>query len=55
MRLSFLLDPRIFNFAIIALYCLNVVRWAVAGRLADTCYWFSALMITLTITFLYEH
>ena len=55
MILSFLLDPRIFNFLIIALYCANVVRWALAGSLADACYWGSALMITLTVTFLYKH
>lgn len=50
-----LLDPRIFNFIIIGLYCLNALRWAVNGSWADMCYWLSALAITLTVTFGYKH
>lgn len=50
-----LLDPRLFNYVILGLYALNVVRWLVAGSIADACYWTSAFMITATVTFLYKH
>lgn len=50
-----LLDPKIFNYLIMVLYLLNAVRWAVHGTVADACYWLSALAITATVTFLYEH
>lgn len=50
-----LLDPKIFNYIIMALYFLNAVRWACARKVADVCYWLSALAITATVTFLYKH
>ena len=53
--LNLILDPRIFNYAIMVMYGLNVVRWAAAGSVADVCYWLSALAITATVTFLYAH
>ena len=52
---AYLLDPRIFNFIIIGLYCANAARWAINGSWADCCYWLSALAITLTVTFGYKH
>ena len=52
---QWLLDPRIFNFTIMALYCANAARWAVAGSFADVSYWLSALAITATVTFGYKH
>jgi len=52
---AILLDPKVFNYAILTLYGLNAVRWAVAGKVADTCYWLSAAAITATVTFLYKH
>ena len=48
-------DPRLFNYVIMSLYFLSAVRWAIAGKWADTCYWLSALAITLTVTFGYKH
>lgn len=48
-------DPRIFNFVIMALYTLNVLRWALAGKAVDALYWTGALIITLTVTFGYKH
>jgi hypothetical protein len=48
-------DPRIFNYVIMILYALNAGRWALAGKIADVCYWLSALAITATVTFLYPH
>jgi hypothetical protein len=50
-----LLDPKFFNYLILALYVTNSVRWAYAGRIADVCYWLSAAAITATVTFLYNH
>jgi len=50
-----LLDPKIFNYVIMVLYFLNAVRWLIDGKIADVCYWLSALAITATVTFLYNH
>jgi hypothetical protein len=50
-----LADPKIFNYIIMVLYALNAARWAWHRSVADACYWLSALAITLTVTFLYEH
>ena len=50
-----LLDPKFFNYLIMFLYLLNVLRWALAKSVADVCYWASALAITATVTFLYKH
>lgn len=53
--MSWLLDPKLFNYVIMVLYALNAGRWALAGSLKDVCYWLSALAITATMTFLYAH
>ncbi len=53
--MKWLADPRIFNFVIMGLYALNVLRWALAGKWADAFYWLSALGITATVTFGYKH
>lgn len=53
--MTWLADPRLFNFVIMALYALNALRWAYERKWADTCYWLSALGITLTVTFGYKH
>lgn len=52
---NFIFDPRVFNFIIMGLYGLNIVRWLVHGSYADACYWASALAITTTVTFGYKH
>ena len=49
--MTWLLDPRIFNFVIMALYGLNILRWAVAGNWWAALYWLSALSLTVVITF----
>lgn len=51
---SILLDPKIFNYVIMVLYFANAVRWAFDKKIADVCYWLSALAITATVTFLYK-
>lgn len=53
--MNLLTDPKIFNYVIMSLYAANIARWAFAGKLADVCYWASALAITATVTFLYKH
>lgn len=53
--MSLLLDPKVFNYLIMALYVLNAARWALEGKWADMCYWLSAFAITATVTFGYSH
>ena len=53
--MAWLADPRLFNFIIIALYALNVLRWAWEGKWADAAYWAGELWITLAVTFGYAH
>jgi len=51
---QFLLDPRVFNYLIVALYLLSAARWAVHGSWADVSYWLSAFWITATVTWGYQ-
>lgn len=53
--MTFLLDPKMFNYLIMGLYSLNAGRWAFHGNYADMCYWLSALAITATVTWGYDH
>ena len=53
--IAILLDPKLFNYVVMVLYAMNSARWAIAGKVADVCYWLSALAITATVTFLYKH
>ena len=53
--MQLLFDPKIFNYVIMSLYAINTVRWAVHGNIADACYWLSALGITATVTWGYNH
>ena len=53
--MSFVFDPKVFNYLIMALYALASIRWACAGKWADMCYWLCALGITATVTFGYKH
>jgi hypothetical protein len=53
--MNWLFDPKLFNYLIMTLYGLNVARWAWEGSWKDVCYWLSALAITATITFMYDH
>jgi hypothetical protein len=52
---TWLADPKVFNYTIMVLYLLNAARWAYERKVGDMCYWLSALAITATVTFLYEH
>lgn len=53
--MNIILDPKLFNYVIMTLYLLNSFRWGWVGNWADCCYWLSALAITATVTFGYEH
>lgn len=48
-------NPRMFNYVILALYCMNAGWWAWQGKWADVCYWMSAFAITATVTWGYNH
>lgn len=48
--MTFFADPRLFNFAIMTLYGLAVVRWSVAGKWWDAFYWLAALQLVAVIT-----
>jgi len=49
--MGLLLDPRLFNFLIMGLYSLAIIRWLVAGNFWAAGYWSCALGLTLIITF----
>ena len=53
--MAWLLDPKLFNYIIMTMYGLNACRWAYHGNWADMFYWLSALAITATVTFGYNH
>lgn len=52
--MSWLADPRIFNFVIMSLYALAVTRWVIHGSWWNAAYWASALCITVCLTFGYQ-
>ena len=53
--MSLLLDPKVFNYLIMAMYVTNATRWAAYHSWADVCYWLSAFAITATVTWGYQH
>ena len=53
--MSYLLDPKVFNYVIMTMYVLNAGRWALNGSWADVSYWLSAFAITATVTWGYNH
>lgn len=48
--MTWLLDPKLFNYVIMSLYVLNSLRWAVYGSWGDAAYWISAFAITASVT-----
>lgn len=44
-------DPRVFNFIILTLYGLNILRWAYEGKFVAALYWTGAFIITSAVTF----
>lgn len=47
---ALLLDPRLFNYLIITLYCCAVIRWSLERSWANAFYWLCAAGITATVT-----
>ena len=48
--MTWLTDPKVFNYLIMGLYVINAGRWALHGSTGDTCYWLSAAAITASVT-----
>lgn len=52
---AFFGNPKVFNYVILTLYCMNAGWWAWHGKWADTSYWLSAFAITATVTWGFKH
>jgi hypothetical protein len=52
--MTWLTDPRIFNWVIMSLYRVNVLRWGIDGKWWNAAYWGGALLITCAVTFGYQ-
>lgn len=52
---SYLFDPKFFNYLIMFLYLVNALRWLSVKGYGDFFYWISALAITASVTFGYKH
>lgn len=52
--MSWLHDPKIFNYVILTLYAFNSLRWAFAGSWGDCLYWAAAFQITAAVTWGYQ-
>ena len=52
--MTFLLDPKFFNYLIMSLYVVNSLRWTAHGSWADAGYWACAFGITACVTWGYE-
>ena len=48
--MKFLSDPRLFNFVLLALYILNMCRWALAKNGPQSVYWLGAALLNGAIT-----
>ena len=51
---AWLLDPKVFNVAIMVMYGLAAAAWAWHGKWPDALYWLFALGLTAVVTFGYE-
>ena len=51
---ALLLDPRIFNYVILALFLMSAGRWAFDGSWVNALYWFSAFTLNAAVTFGYQ-
>jgi hypothetical protein len=48
--IAFLLDPKLFNYVILAMYAVNGGRWALEGSWGNAMYWSGAFWITAAVT-----
>ena len=50
---ALLLDPKLLNYILLALYAANASHWALHGSWPDSLYWTGALIITVAVTWGY--
>ena len=48
---NLLSDPRLLQYFLLVIYFYQSCRWAVEKSWGDSLYWFSAMMITTSVTF----
>lgn len=48
--MNVLLDPKIFNYLIIAMFAAAAIRWAFAGNWPQSGYWASAAVLNIFVT-----
>lgn len=53
--MSWLFDPRIFNYIVMALYVMNGVNWLLRKEWGHASYWLGAFWITASVTFGMKH
>jgi hypothetical protein len=46
-----LLNPRLFNYTILALFALAAVRWTIAGNWPQALYHLGAVILNVAVTF----
>jgi hypothetical protein len=52
--LRLIADPKFFNYVLLVLYVAAAVRWAVAKSSADVLYWVGAIILQVTVTFMFK-
>jgi Flp pilus assembly protein protease CpaA len=50
--MTWLFDPRIFNWLIIAMFVAAAIRWAFAGNWPQTGYWLAAAALNIAVLFM---
>ena len=55
MNIATYMDPRFMNYIIMGLYFCNALWYAYLLKYPDMCYWLSALGITASVTWGYNH
>jgi hypothetical protein len=48
--MKWLLDPKLFNYLIIALFALAAIRWGIARNWPQVAYWIGAIILNLAVT-----
>lgn len=48
--MSWLVDPRLFNWLIVAMFVGASIRWAIAGNIPQAGYWASAAVLNVFVT-----
>lgn len=48
--MTWLFDPKLFNYIILVLFALASIRWAIAGNIPQAGYWASAFALNVFVT-----